>query len=42
MASAAEDAGRLMVRIEATQAKFEKQLAAIAKKSADSAGDNPL
>jgi len=34
-----EDMGRLLVRIEATQAKFEKQMAAIAKRGADSAGE---
>jgi len=33
----ADDAGRLLVRIEATQAKFEKQMAAIAKSGASSA-----
>lgn len=36
--AANDDTARLLVSIEATQAKFEKQLAAIAKKAGDTAG----
>lgn len=37
MATTSDDSARLLVSIEATQAKFEKQLAAIAKRAADTA-----
>lgn len=36
--AANDDTARLLVSIEATQAKFEKQLAAVAKKAGDTAG----
>lgn len=38
MASTAEDQARLLVTIEATQRKFEKQMATIAKSAGDTAG----
>lgn len=39
MAANAQDAGALLVRIEASQAKFEKQMAAIAARAAKDAGN---
>lgn len=39
MAATAQDAGALLVRIEASQSKFEKQMAAIAARAAKDAGN---